>query len=403
MTAKRLTSRTGLGYNLIVDCGRLRASVTILTGGDVMKLICNGSDLSDAVGKVFKAVSTRTTNPILEGIKLKAENGTLRLTATDLELAIEKIIVADVKIEGETVVPGRFFAEFVKKLTQEQIELTLGETGRLKIKYTDSEGELQCLPADDYPEIKELADAQKFVIVKNEFRDLVNKVAFSVATDDARPMLKGVLLEIDEVTLTGVALDGYRLAKCVKPIEKTTAMMHALVPARCLTEISRLVEDSSDPVEICIQKNYMSVDLGHTKVTTRLLDIDFINYKQIIPAYFETMATLPKEQFEAALERAILLSRSDKSNLVRFDLKENVMQLSSNSDIGNITEKIFIKLDGKDLSIAFNARYFTEILRYIDSDSIMIKFTDAVSPCIIVPTGALEDFMYLILPVRMQN
>lgn len=368
-----------------------------------MKLVCNGNDLSDAVGKVFKAVSTRSTNPILEGIKLKAENGTLRLTATDLELSIEKIIVADVKIEGETVVPGRFFAEFVKKLTQEQIELSLTDGSRLKIKYTDSEGELQCLSADDYPVIKELDGAQKFVIVRNELKDLVNKVAFSVATDDARPMLKGVLLEIDEITLTGVALDGYRMAKCVKPIEKTTAMMHALVPARCLTEIARLIDDSTDPVEVCIQKNYLAIDLEHTRVTTRLLDIDFINYKQIIPPYFETIATLPKEQFEEGLERAILLSRTDKSNLVRFDLKENLMQLSSASEIGNITEKIFIKLDGKDLSISFNAKYFTEILRYVDTDSIMIKFTDAVSPCILVPTGALEDFMYLILPVRMQH
>lgn len=368
-----------------------------------MKLICNGSDLSDAVGKVFKAVSTRSTNPILEGIKIKAENGSLKLTATDLELAIEKIIVADVKIDGETVVPGKFFAEFVKKLTQEQIELTLSESNRLKIKYTDSEGELQCLGADDFPEIKELSDAQKFVMVKREFKDLVNKVAFSVATDDARPMLKGVLLEVDEFTLTGVALDGYRLAKCVKPIKKTSALMHALVPSRCLTEISRLIEETDDYVEVCVQKNYLSVDLEHTRITTRLLDLDFINYKQIIPAYFETIATLPKEQFESGLERAILLSRSDKSNLVKFDLKENVMQLSSTSDIGNITEKIFIKLDGKDLAISFNARYFTEILRYIDSDSIVIKFTDAVSPCIIVPTGSLEDFMYLILPVRMQN
>ncbi len=368
-----------------------------------MKLICNGADLSDAVGKVFKAVSSRSTNPILEGIKLKAQDGTLRLTATDLELAIEKIIVADVKIEGETVVPGKFFADFVKKLTQEQIELSLSESNRLKIKYTDSEGELQCLSADDYPEIKELADAQKFIIVRSELKDLVNKVAFSVATDDARPMLKGVLLEIDEVTLTGVALDGYRMAKCVKSIEKTSAMMHALVPARCLTEIARLMDDSSDPVEVCIQKNYLSVDLEHTRITTRLLDIDFINYKQIIPAYFETIATLPKEQFEAGLERAILLSRTESNNLVRFDLKENAMKLSSNSDIGNITEKIYIKLDGKDLAISFNAKYFTEILRYIDSESIIIKFTDSVSPCIVVPTGALEDFMYLILPVRMQN
>lgn len=367
-----------------------------------MKLICNGYDLADAVGKVYKAVSARSTNPILEGVKLKAENGTLRLTATDLELAIEKLVTADVKIEGETVVPGRLFAEFVKKLTQEQIELTLVDN-MLRIRYTDSEGSLQCFSADDYPEIKRLDGAQKFVIVRSELRDLVSKVAFSVATDDARPMLKGVLLEVDEVTLTGVALDGYRLAKCVKPIESTTAMMHALVPARCLTEIARLIDDNDDPVEVCIQKNYMSIDIEHTLITTRLLDTDFINYKQIIPAYFETIATLPKEQFEAGLERAMLLARADKSNLVRFDLKEGVMQLSSNGVVGNITEKIFIKLDGKDLSIAFNAKYFTEVLRYIDSDSIVIKFTDSVSPCVIVPTGALEDFMYLILPVRIQN
>ena len=307
------------------------------------------------------------------------------------------------KVEGETVVPGRFFSEFLKKLTHEQIELTLTDSGRLKIKYTESEGELQCLLADEYPQIKELDGAQKFVIIRSELKDLISKVAFSVATDDARPMLKGVLLEIDEITLTAVALDGYRLAKCVKPIEKTSAMMHALVPARCLSEISKLIDEPSEPVEVCIQKNYLAIDLGHTKVTTRLLDVDFINYKQIIPPYFDTIATLPKHQFEAGLERAILLSRSDKSNLVRFDLKESIMQLSSASEIGNITEKIFIKLDGKDISIAFNAKYFTEILDHIDSESIMIKFTDSVSPCVLVPTGALEDFMYLILPVRMQN
>ena len=210
-----------------------------------MKLICSGSDLSDAVGKVFKAVSVRTTNPILEGIKLKAENGTLTLTATDLELAIEKVIVADVKVEGETVVPGRFFAEFVKRLAQEQIELMLVGGNRIRISYGDSSGELQCLNAEDYPQIKELNNAQSFVIIRSELRDLVNKVAFSVATDDARPMLKGVLLEVDDVSLTGVALDGYRLAKCVKPVEKTTASMRALVPARCLTEIARLIEDRS--------------------------------------------------------------------------------------------------------------------------------------------------------------
>lgn len=366
-----------------------------------MKLICNGNDLADAVGKVFKAVSNRTTNPILEGILLKAERGTLTLTANDLELAIEKSIVADVKIEGATVVPGKFFAEFVKKLTQEQIELSLVDGNRLNIKYTQSEGVLQCLDAGDFPEVKALEDAQSFIIVKNEFKDLVGKIAFSVSTDDARPMLKGVQLEIADNTVTGVALDGYRLAKCVKPIEKTTAMMSAVVPARCLTEIARLVEDTTDPVQVSIQKNYMLIDLVHTKITTRLLDGDFINYKQIIPAGFETTVTVPKDQFESGLERAILLARSDKNNLVRFDIKDDVMQLSSNSDVGSITEKLPVKINGVDVAIAFNARYFTELLRYISCDNIVIRFINSTSPCVVSPANDSEDFMYLILPVRM--
>lgn len=366
-----------------------------------MKVICNGNDLADAVSKVFKAVSTRTTNPVLEGILLSAENGTLTLTANDLELAIEKSIVADVKIEGKTVVPGKLFAEFVKKLTQEQIVLSVIEGNRLHVKYLDSEGVFQCHDAADFPAVKELGDAQSFIIIKNEFRDLVNKVAFSVSTDDARPMLKGVQLEIDDNTVTGVALDGYRLAKCVKPIEKTTAMMSAVVPARCLNEIARLIDDTTDPVQIFIQKNYMLVDLGHTRVTTRLLDGDFINYKQIIPTNFETTVTVPKDQFESGIERAILLARTDKNNLVRFDIKDDVLQLSSNSEIGSINEKIPVKLSGVDVAIAFNARYFTELLRAITADNLVLKFISSSTPCIVTPAGSNDDIIYLILPVRM--
>jgi len=365
-----------------------------------MKLVCNGNDLSLAVGQVIKAASAKAANPILEGILLKAEGGLLTLTATDLELAIEKYIAADVKIEGETVVPGRFFAEFVKKLTHEQIELSLIES-RLRIRYTDSEGVLQCLNPAEFPPVKELTEAQRFTIVRAELKDLINKIAFSVSLDDARPMLKGVLLEIGDVSVTGVALDGYRLAKCVKPVEKTTALMSAVVPSRCLGEIARLLDESSDPVEICIQKNYLMVNLDHTRITTRLLDGDYINYKQIIPQFFESAVTIPKELFEDGLERAILLAKAEKNNLVKFEIKEDVLKLQSNSEIGNITEKIPVRLNGLDITIAFNARYFTELLRYISVDHIVIKFINSVSPCVVVPSGAAEDFMYLILPVRM--
>lgn len=366
-----------------------------------MKLVCNGNDLADAVGKVYKAVSNRTSNPILEGIKLTAQDGSLTLLATDLELAIEKVIVADVKIDGETVVPGRFFSEFVKKLTKEEIELVVSDRNNLKIRYTDSEGVLSCSDAEDYPEINSLGAGQTFVIKSEDFKDLINKIAFSVSTDDSRPILKGVLLEISEENVTGVALDGYRLARSIKPVVSTTAQMSAIVPARCLVEIARLLDDSDEPVSVTIQKNYLMVNLGHTKITSRLLDGDFINYKQIIPASFNTEVTLSKERFESGLERAILLARADKNNLVRFDIKENYMQLSSNCDSGNIVEKIVTKMDGQDLAIAFNARYYMELLRFVDSETITIRFTDQVSPCVVVPSDGKEDFMYLVLPVRL--
>ncbi len=366
-----------------------------------MKLICNGNDLSDAVSKVFKAVGSKTTNPILENIKLKAEGGALTLSATDQELYIEKSITADVKIEGETLVPGRFFAEFVKKLNREQIELSLDENSRLLIKYQGNEGALSCRPADEFPVMPDVSDAQHFIIIKNELKDLIGKIAFSVSLDDARPMLKGVNLEIEENTLTGVALDGYRLAKCVKPIEGTTAMMSAVVPARSVNEIAKLLEDSLDPVTVYIQKRYLMVDLIHTKIYASLLDGEFMNYKHIIPYNFNTVVTLPKEQFEDALERAILLTRSDKNNLVKFEVREDMMELSADSEIGKINEKIVVKLLGNDITIAFNARYFTELLRYVSCENIVIKFTNSVSPCIVVPSGPIEDFMYLILPVRL--
>lgn len=366
-----------------------------------MKLICNGNDLSDAVGKVYKAISTKTTNPVLESIKLKAESGALTLSATDQELYIEKSIAADVKLDGEILVPGRFFSEFVKKLNREQIELSLSENSRLIIKYQGNEGTLAAQSADEFPIMPDVSEAQHFVIIKNEFRDLINKVAFAVSLDETRPLLKGVNLEVEENTLTGVALDGYRLAKCVKPIEGTTAMMSAIVPAKALYEIARLIENSIDPVTVYIQKRYLMVDLVHTKVYASLLDGDFMNYKHIIPHNFNTVVTLPKEQFEDALERAILLARSDKNNLVKFEIKDNMLSVSADSEMGNLNEKIVVKQLGNELVIAFNARYFTEMLHNIDCDNIVIKFTNAVSPCIVVPSGSIEEFMYLILPVRL--
>ena len=174
-----------------------------------MQVVCDGLDLSEAVIKVSRAISNKTTNPILEGIKLVADNDCLVVSATDSDLAIEKKIKAEVKVEGETVVPGKFFVEFIKKLTKERIELILNDKNQLRIKYTDSEGSIQCFNSSEYPSFNKIDSNDFFAISQNDFKDLINKTIFSVAVDDSRPILKGCLLEIENKSINSVALDGY--------------------------------------------------------------------------------------------------------------------------------------------------------------------------------------------------
>ncbi len=367
-----------------------------------MNLICEGLDLSEAVLKVSKAISNKVANPILEGIHLTAEDGTLTLSATDTQLAIEKKIKADIKIEGETVVPGKFFSEFLKKLTNQRIELSLNEKNQLKIKYTDSETSIACFSSLEYPSFQKIDSSEYFALSKKNFKSLINKSIFAVALDDSRPILKGVLLEVDEKEIKAVALDGYRLALIKKPLTFTNISVSVIVPSKSLNEISRLLEDSDEVVNIYIQKNYLMIDLGDTKVITKLLDGDFLNYNQIISNNYETAITINKEQFEDSLERAALLSRVGQNNLVKFDIKENNLLISSNSELGTINENVNIVLKGKDLSIAFNARYFTEALRANINEFVKISFNNPSSPCIITPHEG-EEFLYLILPVRMIN
>lgn len=367
-----------------------------------MQIICDGLDLSEAVIKVSRAISVKTINPILEGIKLVADNDCLIISATDGDLAIEKKIKAEVKVEGQTVVPGKFFAEFIKKLTKEKIELILNEKNQLKIKYTDSIGSIQCYNPIEYPSFNKIDSNDFFAITQSDLKDIINKTIFSVAVDDSRPILKGCLFEINNNILTSVSLDGYRLAFCNKEIKHSTINTNVIIPSKSLNEIARILEDNQEIINIYLLKNSIMVDLKDTKIISKLLEGEFLNYKQIIPHNFETSIVINKNQFEDALDRASLLSKIGQNNLVKFDIKENSMEISSNSDIGNICENVNVSFSGKDLKIAFNARYFIEASKNLTNEFIKLNFNQPTNPCVITPVDN-EEFKFLILPVRMIN
>lgn len=370
-----------------------------------MRAYCEGLELSNAVMTVIKATSTKTTNPILEGIKLKAQDEYITLSATDGELAIEKKIPADVKLAGEVVVPGKLFAEFVKKLSTEQIQLLVDEKNQLKIKYTDSELYIQCQSASEFPTIQQIESAQFFEIKQADLKDIIDRTIFSVATDDTRPVLKGCLLEQDGKTLTSVALDGFRLAIAKKPIVASSAEASIIVPARSLAEMSRLLDGGEENIRVLLERNYMMIMIGGTKIITRCLGNkdDFINYKQIIPANFVSTVTISKSQLLSALDRASILSHVGGDNSVKFAMNGNIMTVTAKSEVGTVTENITISLAGEDLTIAFNINYFMDCLRNISSDYVLLKLNGQVNPCFITPNDDKDEFLYLVSPIRQMS
>ena len=360
---------------------------------------CSGVELSEGFLRVSKAISNKITNPILEGIKIVAEDNTILLSATDTDLSIEKKIKADVKVEGETVVPGRFITEFVKKLTNSEIELEVNDKNQLFIRYEDNESVIQCYNSEQYPGFKKVGTEEYFGIKEKELKALINKSIFSVAIDDSRPILKGVLFDINKKEISSVALDGYRLAK-VKKIIDSEIVKSIVIPARSLIEVSKMLEDTDEIINIYIDNNAIMIDKDDTKILSRLLEGDFINYRQIIPANYETFVNVNKIQLEDALERVSLLTKVGQNNYVKFEIKESIMGLSSTSEIGNINEKISCVTNGKDLEIAFNPRFILESLKAVTNEFVKICFNKSANPCVIVPTEQ-DEFLYLILPVRM--
>ncbi len=364
-----------------------------------MKVVVNGADLSSAVLKVVKAISGKTTNPILEGIKLSVKGDELILTATDTEISIEKTIKASTFTEGQTVVPGKLFAEFTKRLENEdEIEL-YQEDNQLKISYSSSEGYISTLNPEEFPIINKEIREKSFTIKQKDFKELILKSSFACSQDEARPLLKGCLLEIEGDKISSVALDGFRLAIMRKKIEASTGDFKIIVSSRTLNEIVRILENDNDVLTVIVQKNVMMVEVDGTVLVSRLLEGEYIDYKNIIKDNFISVVRVNKNQLLSAIDRASVVA-TDAKKIVRLDIKENYMTVSASSEVGKMSENVVINLEGKDLSIAFNSKFLTDCVKVIDDEFINLHFNTKINPCVIKPFSG-DDYLYLVLPLRI--
>jgi len=362
-----------------------------------MKFICEGVVLADAAITVSKACASKTVIPVLECIKISAYNDTLTLTAYDGELSIEKKVFCEVFEEGDICVNGKFFADFIGKISEYTVTVETADKG-IFIKYGDNATKIQTLDAEEFPFVGVDKGTDYIEIKESDLKNLINKTVFCCATDESRPILKGCLLETKGDKLEATALDGFRMA--VYECDRAGgADMKIVCPARTLTEISRMIEGEDELLKLYVSKNTLSVEVDKTTLTSRLYLGEFVNKNNIFPPAFATVVTVNRDALMDSMERASVLNRGDKNNLVLFDINNTGVRVTANSDMGNVDEMISATLDGKELKIAMNGKYILDALKALDEEEVKLSFNTSVAPFIAENIESKKS-VYLILPVR---
>lgn len=362
-----------------------------------MKFVCDGLTLSEAVTKASKACVVRTTAPIMECIKITAKNDEVKFLATDGELSIQKIVKAEVFDEGEVCIPGKLFADFMGKLSGEEVCISTGERG-VEIRYGESNSYMQQLNAEEFPQINLEIGENYFVLKQKDLKKIIGETVFCCAQDDSRPVLKGCLMEFNE-KLEMTALDGYRLALSTAPIVSKGTVESIICPARTLGEISRMLQDDDGEITLYTQGGMLMVSIEGMVIVSRLYQGEFIRKENVLPREFNTVVKLDRNELALSVERAAILIRGDKNNLVTLDIHNGLVRISSVSEIGNVTESVKAETDGKDIVISMNAKYLLDSLRALDEENIILSFNGPVAP-FILQNAEKKDSVYLILPVR---
>ena len=363
-----------------------------------MKLENHKKDLIGPINTVQKAISGRTPLPILEGIYFKAENNQITLMGTDGEISIQSTVAAKVIEEGEIVLGSRLFGDIIRKLPSATIYLTLTEHN-LNIRCQQSKFNIMGQSTQEFPQMPEINDPVKIQLARESLVDSLRSTSFAVSLDDLRMALTGVLLDCKPGKMSFVALDGYRMALNELEIQ-SDAEIQAIVPARACTEIVRLLDDSLDTILIELADNYIKIDLGSTIFVSKLINGEFFQYQGLVRNDHKINVKLRRQDFVQGLERANLLAKEERSNLVKLDISANEILIESHSDIGDVHELIPCTTEGEGLKIAFNSKYLLEGVKAIQEEEIICHFIDSVNPCII-ESSEKSGYIYLVLPVRL--
>jgi len=376
-----------------------------------VKVIIDRDHLVRSVQDVMKAVSSRTTIPILTGIKIVASEHGVTMTGSDSDISIESFIpaeeedrmIVDVIKQGSVVLQARFFSEIVRKLPKEAVEIEVKDQFVTTIRSGKTEFYLNGLDPEEYPRLPQIQEENMFKIPADLLKHVIRQTVFAVSTSETRPILTGVNWRIENNELTCIATDSHRLAMRKAKVEtETEAHYNIVIPGKSLNELNKILEETNELVHIVVTENQVLFKTKHLLFFSRLLDGNYPDTSRLIPTDSQTDMIVKTKEFLQAIDRASLLAREGRNNVVRLTtLPGKVVEISSNSpEIGKVVEEVQCEqLEGEELKISFSAKYMMDALKALEGAEIKISFTGAMRPFLIRPLHD-DSMLQLILPVR---
>jgi DNA polymerase III subunit beta len=369
--------------------------------GTSMKLTCAKDELAEKLQVAGRGVSTRTTVQILAGILLRAEDGQLSLSATDMEISLRVALEAQIEDEGSVVVPGRLLVDIVRLLPVGEVTIShRAEEGVVELVCGSASYRLHTYAAEDFPRLPEVEGASVFAVDREAFVDTIARVSRSASRDESRPVLTGVLVRFEGDKLVMAATDSYRLSVKETGLSDGPGRdVEAIVPARALAELARIAQGGEGgAIQVGVQENQVVFGADDVWLTARRIDGQFPNYKQLLPETFEAEVTMPREEFLDVVRRTSVLAQRKSPLRLRFEDGELTVSAQT-QDVGEARESLPISYSGETIEIGFNAEFLRDGLESVTDDSVRMKLISPLRPGLI--HGESDDFLYLIMPIRL--
>ena len=375
-----------------------------------MKVTVLQESLARGLSTVSRAVSPRSTLPVLSNVLVASDEGRLRLSATNLELGITCWIGARIEEEGSTTVPARTFSDLVGTLPQEQVSLNLNtSTQTLNVRCGASNTDIKCIDAQEFPPLP-VPDMEGAILLNvADFKDMISQVVFAASVDEARPVLMGVLVTVEKDTITMASADGFRLSVRKGTLSQPAAQpFTAIIPARALGELARVSGDGNEMISMVMPKGRGQVvfRMKEVEVVSQLIDGTFPDYQQIIPRSYKSRTILSTPALLKACKQAEIFAR-EGSNVARFNIKSSgelepgSVEISAQSEeTGSNETVVAATIDGVGLLIAFNVKYLREVLEVVKSPNVALETSTANAPGVVRPVGD-DNFLHVIMPMHL--